>query len=142
MNEVRATVPSEQPAEQLLYAAWVEWGARLGMAVLVLSFLLYLTGVLPSDLAPEQLAKVWNLPLAQYLHATQAPVGWAWVERLSQGDGLPVLGIAVLAGISAPALLALIPGAWLKGDRVFAGLCAAAAVVIVLAASGWLTGGH
>jgi hypothetical protein len=141
-SDARPEQPPGQPPEQLRYARWLEWGARIGIVVLVLSFGLYLLGALPSKVPPHQLSTVWGLPLAQYLQATQAPTGWAWLGRLGYADTLPLLGIALLAGASVPALLAQIPTAWRRGDPVFAGLCLAAAGVIVLAASGWLTGGH
>jgi hypothetical protein len=52
------------------------------------------------------------------------------------------LGVAFLAGIAVPCLLALLPLALARGDRTLAALCIAEAAVIVLAASGWLAVGH
>jgi hypothetical protein len=40
------------------------------------------------------------------------------------------------------ALLALVPVYWNRGDRAYAAICVAEVLVVALAASGWLAGGH
>ena len=59
-----------------------------------------------------------------------------------RGDTLALLGIVVLSSCCLPALLALVRGAWQRGDRKLAGLCVAQAVVLALAITGWFSGGH
>ena len=135
-------VPAQQPAEQLRYARWLEWGTRLGMAVLVLSFAAYVSGWLPSTVSPQQLPSLWGQPVESYLQQTSAPTGWAWVWQLHRGDVAALLGIVILAGLSVPALLALVPMAWRAQDRSLLWLCLAEVAVVALAATGWLTAGH
>lgn len=53
-----------------------------------------------------------------------------------------LVGIALLAGCSMPALLGLIPLYVQRRDYAYAGICALIALVLVLAASGILSGGH
>ena len=48
-----------QSDEQLLYARWLEWGTRLGLGVLVLSFLGYAAGWLPALGLATWLAQPW-----------------------------------------------------------------------------------
>lgn len=136
------TTRHAQPAEQLRYAAWLEWGTRAGLAVLVVSFAAYVFGLLPSLVPPQDLAQVWGLPVTQYLQRTGAPTGWGWVSNLGRGDAAALLGIVILAGCSVPALLALVPSSWRKGDKAFAAMCVAEVIIVVLAATGWLTSGH
>lgn len=139
MNDVATPT---QPPEQVRYAAWLEWGTRLGLAVLVLSFLGYAFGLLPAQVAPQRLAELWNLPVSQYLAQAGAGTGWSWLAHWSRGDTLGLVGIVILAGCSVPALLALVPLFWRRGDKAYALLALAEVAVVVLAASGLLAGGH
>lgn len=131
-----------QPPEQMRYARALEWGGRLGMALLVASFVVYALGWLPPQVALAELPALWSMPVDEYLARTGAPSGWRWLGLLGHGDVAGLLGIALLASISVPCLLGLVPLAWRRGDRALLGLCVAEAVVIVLAASGWIGGGH
>ena len=59
-----------------------------------------------------------------------------------KGDLSNLIGIALLAGCSLPPLLGLIPLYLKRRDYAYAGISAFVAMVLVLAASGILTGGH
>lgn len=131
-----------QPPEQLRFAAWLQWAARLGLTWLVLSFALTLTGWLPNAVSPAQLTQAWGLPLAEYLQRTQAATGWAWLGHLGQGEGAGLAGIALLAACVLPGLLALLPLFLSRKERALAALCAAQVLVLLLAASGWIGAGH
>ncbi|EHR72118.1 hypothetical protein BurJ1DRAFT_3309 [Burkholderiales bacterium JOSHI_001] len=139
---MKAPATATQPAEQLLYARWLEWGTRVGLVALVGLFAAYATGLLPPHVPLEQLPALWNQPVASYLRATGAPSGWQWLGRLGQGDVANLLGIAIMAGCSVLCLLALLPLALQRGDRLLAALGLAEAAVVVLAASGVIGGVH
>lgn len=131
-----------QPAEQLLYARVLDWGTRIGLAVLVLTFAAYMSGLTSPHVPLERLPELWGLPVGSYLQQTQAPLGWGWLALVRHSDVASMVGIVILAGCSLPALLALVPTYWRRGDRAFVALCLAEVAVVVLAASGWLTAGH
>lgn len=133
---------SAQSAEQLRYARWLEAGSRLGLLLLVVSFIGYASGLLAADVPLQRLPELWSLPVGQYLAETQTPTGWGWLARLGRGEGAGLAGIAVLASCSLPCLLGLLPLYLRRGDRAYVALCLAEVAVIVLAASGWLAGGH
>jgi hypothetical protein len=134
-----------QPPEQLRYARLLNWGTRVGLVVLIASFAAYMLGLLESHVPVERLPELWEHPVGHFLEQTGMPTGWGWLALIHKGDVAGLLGIAILAGCSLPALLALVP-LFLKrgqrGDRHFAWLCVAEVAVVVLAASGWLGGGH
>ncbi len=138
----RAEHGAQQSAEQRRYALCLEWGARLGLALLLATFALYLSGTLPARVAPAQVAQWWGLPVSAFLERSGGAAGWSWAASLWQGDALALLGIAWIAGCSVPCLLALLPLAWRSGERRLAWLCLAEVVVIVLAASGFVGGAH
>lgn len=131
-----------QPAEQLRYAQWLDWGARAGLAVLVLSFAAYLSGLMAAHVPPEKLPELWIHPVGRFLELTQSPTGWGWLSRIHLGDMAGLAGIAVLSGCSVLCLLSLVPIYLRRGDKAFAAICLAEVAVVALAASGWLTGGH
>ncbi len=131
-----------QQVEAQRYAHLLDWGARIGVLALVLSFAAYVFGVLPPHVPLEQLPSVWNLPVGAYLQQTATPTGWGWLALAHKGDLSGLIGISILAGCSLPPLLGLIPLYMKRRDYVYAAICGMVAGVLVLAASGVLTGGH
>ncbi len=131
-----------QQVEAQRYAHLLDWGARIGVLALVLSFAAYVFGVLPPHVPLEQLPSVWNLPVGAYLQQTATPTGWGWLALAHKGDLSGLTGISILAGCSLPPLLGLIPLYLKRSDYVYAAICAMVSGVLVLAASGVLTGGH
>jgi hypothetical protein len=136
------TAAPVQPAEQLRYARLLNWCTRIGLAVLLLSFGAYVLGLVQPLVAPERLPGLWVQPVARYLQLTGSPTGWGWLALLHRGDIAGLLGIAILAGSSVLCLLALLPLYVARGDKHFVAICLAEVGVVLLAASGWLAGGH
>jgi hypothetical protein len=136
------TTQNVQPPEQLRYARWIDWGTRIGLLVLVLSFAAYVLGLAEARLPAQRLPELWGLPVDRFLQASGMPTGWGWLPLAAHADIAGLAGIAVLAGCSLPALLALVPLYLARRDRAYVLLCLAEVAVLVLAASGWLTGGH
>ncbi len=134
--------PVVQPLEQLLYARLLDWGTRLGLLVLVLTFGAYTLGLLTPHVPLERLPELWSHPVGRFLEETQSPTGWGWLALVHRGDVAGLVGIVILAGCSLVCLLALVPLYLRRGDKAFAALCLAEVAVVALAASGWLSGGH
>ena len=142
MNTTSATNAQQQQVEASRYALLLDWGSRVGVLALLLSFAAYLFGILTPLVPLERLPSVWNLPLSAYLESTGTPTGWGWLALAHRGDLSNLIGISLLAGCSLPALLGLIPLYLQRRDYVYAALCALVVTVLVLAASGLLTGRH
>jgi hypothetical protein len=142
MVELNVTTPIEQPAEQLRYAQWLDWGTRLGLLVLVATFSAYVLNGLPPRVPVHELPALWHLPVAEFTQRTGTPNGWAWLNHLQHGDMAGLLGIALLAFCSLPSLLALVPLYLRSGDRAYVAICLAEVAVLLLAASGVLNAGH
>lgn len=149
MNPERAALNREceasqqaQETEAARYATLLDWGTRLGLLLLLITFASYLLGGLPPHVPLEHLPGAWHLPVEQYLKHTATPTGWGWLAHAGKGDISNLIGIAVLAGSSLPPLLGLIPLYRKRRDYAYASICAAIVLVLVLAASGVLTAGH
>lgn len=98
--------------EQHVYARWLDIGTRIGFAVLILTFALYVLGIVEPLVPPQELARLWTLPVDRYVAATGAPTGWGWLSFLGKGDYLNIVGVALLATITIVCyarILALLP---------------------------------
>ena len=104
---IEETSDFENASEQQLYAKIVYHMNHLGLFVLIVGFVLYLTGILPPNVPLEDLPKYWSLPLDQYLEITGAPSGWQWFSELGYGDITPLLGVSLLASITIVCYLVL-----------------------------------
>jgi hypothetical protein len=127
---------------QQVYARWLAIGSRLGLAVLVASFVAYVAGWIAPLVPLQDLPRLWSQPVAQVLHSTGQPTGWGWLALLRHGDVLNLLGIALLATCSVPCLLRVAPIYARERDRAFVLLCLLEVVVLVVAASGIIGAGH
>ncbi len=132
---------AESLDESHAYAAVLDWGTRLGLGVLLITFVIYVTDLLPLRITHEALPRYWGLPVRDYLQAMQMSAGWAWLHHLGNGDVLALLGVAFLAGITLAAYLPLLVGFTRKRDWMNAVICVAEVGVLALAASGVLQGG-
>jgi hypothetical protein len=131
-----------QAPEQMRYATWLDWGTRVGLIVLLLSFAAYVLGLAESHVPVSRLPDLWVHPVGRFLELTDSPTGWGWLALVHRGDIAGLFGIAILAGSSVLCLLALVPLYWVRGDKAFAAICLAEVAVVLVAASGWMSGGH
>lgn len=121
--------------EQLRYAKVLGVGVQIGFVLLVISFFLYMFGVLKPLVPVDQLPKYWGLPVAEFVKATHTPTGWGWVALISKGDMLNLVGIAVLAGISAVCSLAVLPIFARRGEMALLIISVLQIIVLVVSAS-------
>ncbi len=129
-------------APQERYAGVLAWGTRLGFVALVAGFFVYVFGLIDPHVAHVDLPRLWSQPVAHYLRETAMPTGWGWTALLHRADILNLIGIAILASCSAPALLAAVLAYARAKDRVFMALCGLEILVLALAASNLLAVGH
>ena len=128
--------------EQLRYARVLDAGMRIGLGMLVCSFVAYMAGWLPARVPVEQMPHLWMLSAPDYLGATGMPEGWGWLQIIWSGDILPLAGIAVLSGISGLCFAAVLPLYYAHRDWIYCAIAALEIAVLTLAASGVLTVGH
>ena len=95
--------------DQELYARWLGVGARIGFVVLIVSFFVYVFGLLEPHVQPRELARLWGMPVDRYVAAINGPTGWGWLRYLGRGDYLNYLGVALLASVTAVCYARVIP---------------------------------
>lgn len=124
------------PEEQRAYAGTLETGMRLGFVILLVTFLVYLLGLLAPGVPVTELPKYWHLPVAEYVAATGAPTGWQWIAHLDAGDVLNFLGIALLALVTPACYVRVLPIFIRRRERAFVVICVLELVVLMLAVMG------
>lgn len=129
--------------EQIAYAKILDLGMKVGLGALVISFGVYVLGILDPYVPLQKLPELWKLPVHEYMQKANIHGGWSWLYLLNKGDFLNFVGIAFLAGVSIICYMRIIPSLFRKKDMIYAFLAVAEVVVLVMAASGLLkSGGH
>jgi len=142
MADMAANCKQYAAEEQLAYAGILDWGMKIGFAVLVLTFVVYLFGFAAPHVTHEQLAQLWTKPVGEYLKATNTQSGWSWVSMVGKGDYINFVGIVLLSGVTVVCYLRIVPIFIAARDKAFTAIAVLEVLVLVLAASGILASGH
>jgi uncharacterized membrane protein len=144
-------LPRSISQEQLLYARILAAGMYTGLAVLLVTFVLYMSGAIAPAIPIDRLPDFWTMDVAQYLEAVNTQylhhdhilTGWAWVSALEHGDYLNFVGIVVLSMVTIICFMGILPTLIRKRDYAYTVIAVLEIVILALAASGVLTaGGH
>jgi hypothetical protein len=136
------TGTAQPGADQERYARLLAIGTNTGLAMLVVLFGIYMLGLVDPHVPHERLPEIWHLPSSDFLELARLEAGWGWTARLRHADILTLVGIVTLAFCSVPCLLAVMPIYWRSRQRMLFAICGLEVVVITMAASGFLAGGH
>lgn len=141
---------TEANEEQLLYASILEKGMYAGLLLLLVTFVLYLTGIMEPAIPIEQLPNYWVMSVHDYseainhnfLHREHAITGWGWLAVVGKGDFVNFLGIALLSGVTIVCYIGILPTLLRTKQTAYFWIAIVEVVILVLAASGILTAGH
>jgi hypothetical protein len=129
--------------EQIVYANLLSKGMLLGLAVLIITFLIYVSGVMPSYIPIDELPLHWGKRVHTFNQDLGLPTGWGWLRNVGKGDYLNFIGIAFLSGLTIACYAVILPILKRKKDTAYFVIALAEVLVLVLAASGILkSGGH
>ena len=140
-NDIQAS-----PA-QLRYADTLFYGSLIGFVIMLITYVLYVTGILTPQIPLDDLPRLWTGSAADYRAAGSIPQGWGWLALIGKGDICNFVGIIILAGLTIDHELHWLHLAQLAlslARRKQWLLCVIAileVLVLVLAASGILVGG-
>lgn len=128
--------------EQIAYAKVLNVGMWFGLALLIITFFVYISGVLPSHVPINDLPKYWTMRVHDFNVALNAPTGWHWTALVGKGDYLNFVGIVILSGLTILCYAVIIPILARKKMTAYLIIAIAEVLVLVLAASGVLKSGH
>ena len=138
-----ASEASQAPPEQMTYANLLFYGSWAAIAILVITFAVYVSGVLESYIPINEVPKYWSMPVSQYVHEANIPIGWGWTTLLGKGDFLNFIGIVLLAGMTIICFIVILPYYVKQKDIHFLIIIILEVLVLCLGASGLLgSGGH
>ena len=135
------TINTNAPAEQIAYANILFYGCWGGLALMFLTYLLYVTGIMEPYVSMELVTKFWSLPVHDYLVENKVPTGWGWTSLLNKGDFLNFLGIALLGGLTIVCYIPVTLAYLKKKDMAYAIISLLEVIVLCFAASGIVGGG-
>jgi hypothetical protein len=150
MEKLTVKMTTRATDEQLLYARILEKGMLIGLALMFITFGLYVFGIMKPAVPVNEIAGYWNQPVHDYLvainnnflHLDHLVTGWSWIKLIGYGDFVNFIPIAILSGVTIMCYLAIAPGLFKRGDKAYAIMALAEAAILTLAASGLLTVGH
>jgi hypothetical protein len=129
--------------EQLVYASLLNKGMWIGLLLLIITFLIYISGLLPTYIPIEELPRHWGKRVHAFNQELGLPTGWGWLQNVGKGDYLNFVGIAMLSGLTIVCYAVIMPILKRKKDTAYFVIALAEVLVLVLAASGILkSGGH
>jgi hypothetical protein len=129
------------PASQERYASVLSLLVVVALGALAVSFILYVSGLFPSAVGPEQVAANWHLKADEYAAALGQKNGWAWLTKLGDGEALSKAALALLGSCVLVCYAVSVYSFAKEKNRIFATLAALQIIVLIVAATG-LGGGH
>jgi len=134
---------SRPSKEQVIYANILVVGVWTGLAILFITYAIYISGLIPSHVDISLITGNWGKGVNEYLEITHSPQGLGWLTLLAKADFLNYIGFAFLALMTIVCFLVLLKGYIAKKDWIYAGIAFLEILVLSLAASGLLgSGGH
>ena len=129
--------------EQIAYANLLFIGAWAGIFLMIITYLLYISGILSPHVDITLITQNWDKGIDEYLKITHSPHGWGWLSLLGKGDFLNFIGMVLLAVMTIICYLLLIAGYKKRKDWVYFFIALMEVLVLAFAASGILgSGGH
>ena len=140
--EEKFDISLEPASEPMLYATILEKGMIIGLLTLFVTFILYAFGIMDPYIPLDELPRYWSMNVQDYLHHTGIRDGWGWAGMLRYGDFINFIGVAILSGVTIFCYLAIVPRLLKNKDIIYAVLALLEAVILMVAASGMIAGGH
>jgi hypothetical protein len=137
------TDSTQTPPEQLVYSNMLFYGCWGSLALMAVTYLLYVLGVMTPHVPLETVTQLWSQPVKAYLTQGNVPTGWGWFVLMGKGDFLNFTGIVLLAGMTILCYIPLVGAYFKKKEPIFATIAILEILVLLVAASGVVgSGGH
>jgi hypothetical protein len=129
--------------EQVLYANILNTGMLIGLISLLITFILYVTGIIEPLIPLNDIPNYWVMSVRDYLETSGVQAGWSWLNNIGYGDMINFIPIAFLSLLTIICYLSILPNLVKNKDKAYIVLVLIEVVVLGVAASGILgSGGH
>ena len=137
------TDTTQTPPEQIVYSNMLFYGCWGSLALMAVTYLLYVLGVLTPHVPLDTVTQLWSQPVKAYLTQVNVPTGWGWFKLIGKGDFINFAGIVLLAGMTILCYIPLVGAYFKKKEPIFAVIAILEILVLAVAASGGVgSGGH
>lgn len=126
---------------QLRYADTLYYGTILSFVIMLVTYIMYISGVMTPQIPMEELPHLWNRSAEVYCAAGHIPQGWGWLAMLDKGDICNLTGIAFLALLTIICFMQLSVNLARNKQWLLMIIALLEIVVLSLAASGVLVTG-
>jgi len=133
MIEVHETIQYTTPRREA-YGVLLHRCVIIGFVMLLGSFGLYASGLLPAHVPLDVLPSQWGLPAAQFMADNHLQGGWAWLRVVHRGDYLCLVGLAFLSLSTVICYLRVLPF-FLREKKHAMGVIALIEIGVLLAAA-------
>ena len=136
-NQTNANHTAHASVRQLRYAALLKWGTRIAFAVMIVTYLLYVTGITEPYVPRDELIIHLDKDVTGFVEATGVPTDhWGWLKLMNKGDFLNYAGILIRTLLTIAGILTLIPSYMKDRNWIYATIVTLELAVLLLAASG------
>jgi hypothetical protein len=135
--------PLKASEAQLFYANLLNRLTLIGFALLVIAFLIYISGVMGSYVPMNEIPQLWTQDSHHYMQTANIHSGWNWVTKVGYGDFLVYIPIVILAGVTIVCYIGVIFKFLKSKEYILVVIAILEVLVLSAAASGLLkSGGH
>lgn len=128
-----------KPEERVdLYAQTLEACVRAALVIIVLSFFLYVSGLIEPMIPVDRISMYWSQDPQVLLKASGYSGGWDWITHLPKPDMLSFFGISILLVATPLALIIRLPLMLKRRDFLYALLASVEVGILSSAAFGLL----
>jgi hypothetical protein len=130
---------------QLVYARVLERASHIGMAFLAVGYLVYVLQLLPLSVPIDAVAGNWHLKASAMQQKLHTPSGWSFLSStaaLVNGDVVSYLSIYFLALVTIICLAFAIITFYREKNYLYTAIAVLQVVVLIIASSGIVSGGH
>lgn len=135
--------PLKVSEAQLFYATLLNRLTLFGFAVLLVTFLIYISGILTPYVSMGEVTQYWTQSSHHYLQSANIQPGWDWINKLGYGDFIVYIPIVILAGATILCYVGVIFKFLKQKESILVAIAILEILVLSAAASGLLqAGGH
>ncbi|MEJ5299390.1 MAG: hypothetical protein WHS38_00190 [Thermodesulforhabdaceae bacterium] len=139
----KKAIETKAAPEQIIYADILFYGSWSAIAIMTITYILYIVGVLDPYIPLKDVPLHWSKNVHHYVEEARIPTGWGWLTLIGKADFLNFIGIVLLGALTIIGFISLVPAYIKKKDTLFTIISIIEVLVLILAASGILkTGGH
>lgn len=124
---------------QLSYASIVRWVVLGGVLLMIGTFFFYVSGLVVSAIPVEEVPELWHMSAGELARQTGSAGAWAWIGALGDAHNLAFLALVFFPAATIVVLSIAAALFSRSGNKRYAIIALAEAVVLVVAASGILS---